>query len=142
MATAYPTSTCPSCGAPRFPGAQFCRYCGSALPSPTAPPLPLAGPAPADTFQLVDTVTLQRRTLGYLGVWIGVGLVVFGILLLVGAVIAHQGTASFNQACSQNPECQPAPDPSPAIAAAGVLLLLIGIGVAAFAAYNASGARR
>ncbi|HLY77410.1 MAG TPA: hypothetical protein VKT21_05955, partial [Thermoplasmata archaeon] len=103
-------------------------------------PLPVEDPPPQDAFQLVTaqrtgagtTINVGRGAAGLFFVYIGVPLLLIGILLLVVAGLVAQGAASFNQACSTNPLCTPAPDPCGGFAAGGVLILLIGIGVVAY----------
>ena len=65
---------------------------------------------------------------------LGVVLILIGIGLLAAAAAAHQAVANFNQACSQNPICQPQADPSGAMTAGGVVLLLLGSVLAIYGA--------
>ncbi len=130
---------CPFCGTTNPPGFNFCAQCHHALPG-AASASPAAPPPPQDAFQLVTaqrtgagtTINVGRGAAGLFFVYIGLPLLLIGIMLLVVAGLVAQGAASFNQACSTNPLCTPAPDPSGGFAAGGVLILLIGIGLVAY----------
>ena len=139
MSVATPDRFCPYCGATNPPGYNFCQQCHRALPG-TDPPSPGPPSTPPDSFQLVTaqrsgsstTISVGRGAAGLLFMYIGIPLILVGIFLLIGASVAAQGAATFNQACSMNSLCTPAPDPSGALAAGGVLVLLIGILLAAY----------
>jgi hypothetical protein len=140
--SAETTSFCPYCGALNPPGYNFCGQCHQALPgrggtTGTPPPPP---PPPSDSFQLASvqrsgsttTFNVGRNVVGLICLYLGIIAALAGIGFLVAAEVAHQGTVSFNQACSMNPACTPAPDPSGAFAAAGVVVLIIGVVLALY----------
>jgi len=117
---------CPRCGAPNPPTFNVCQYCGGPLglvkgraEIPRAPP--------EDSFRLVTSSDLTHPVSGTLLLVLGILFVVIGIGLLALAAGVHQSVQSFNQACSQNPLCQPQSDPSGGITAGGVVLIIIGI---------------
>ncbi len=123
--------TCPHCGAPFSFGAPRCEYCGAALPTPSPnAPMVTGPPGSPDTFRLAPTTTSRGRGPAF---GLGIGLIVFAVLLFVGAAVAQAGTQSFNQACAQNPLCTPAPDPAGGIAAGGAVVLVIGLVLLAYA---------
>lgn len=121
-----PPLRCASCGAGNPVGTLTCQYCGSALP----PPAPIFSPPslPSEnSFELVSprSSVLSGNSQPLLA--LGILLIFFGIILLIGAAVVGQGVAQFNQACSQNPLCTPEPDPSGGLAAVGLVLVLIAV---------------
>ena len=125
---------CPYCGSSNSSDFNFCANCHRQLPpasagDPTPSMAPTYLPSPtARPFLAAGTFDVGPRAGGLVFVYIGLPLLIFGILALVGASLASSGTASYNQQCSKIPQCTPQADPSGTFAAAGVLLLLLGIG--------------
>jgi hypothetical protein len=141
MSAEINTGFCPYCGALNPAGYNFCAQCHQALPghgNATGPPPP--PPPPPDSFQLASvqrsgsttTFNVGRSVVGVICLYLGIISVLGGIGFFVAAGIAHQGTVTFNQACSMNPMCTPAPDPSGGLAAAGAVVLIIGIVLAVY----------
>ena len=116
---------CPHCGAPNPTGATTCQYCNGAL-STAVPPTWSIGSPPPDNYRLV-TPSPSVSPLAVVLIVVGIVLVLTGIALLATAAAVHQSVSSFNQACAQNPLCQPQPDPSGGMAAGGVVLLVVAV---------------
>ena len=64
---------------------------------------------------------------GLILLYYGIPLILAGIGAFFAAYFEAQSVAAFNNACSMNPICTPAPDFSGAIAVLGVVLLIIGL---------------
>lgn len=117
---------CPHCGATNPPRAAVCEYCGGGL-SPIVLPASTGGAPAEDSFRLVTAPGQSPSGIGTALLIVGILVLLIGIGLLFAAAAAHQGVVSFNEACSQNPSCQPESDPSGAITAVGVVLILLGL---------------
>jgi hypothetical protein len=134
---------CPYCGTSNPPSFNFFEKCHRPLPgthveddleAPT-PPLDLSSVDSPRRIDRSTTINVGRGTAGLVFVYIGIPLVVMGILLLAIASVTAGAAASFNQTCSTNPTCQaqPAPaNPSDAFAGAGALVLILGILLAGY----------
>lgn len=83
------------------------------------------GAPPPDNYRLV-THSPSASPAAVALIVVGIVMVLIGIALLATAAAVHQSVTSFNQACAQNPLCQPQPDPSGGMATGGILLLVLG----------------
>lgn len=115
---------CPHCGAPNPAGATTCQYCNGALFTVVPRTWPVGAPPP-DHYRLV-THSPSTSPAAVALIVVGIVMVLIGIALLATAAAVHQSVTSFNQACAQNPLCQPQPDPSGGMATGGVILLVLG----------------
>lgn len=102
---------------------------GASPPPPSGPPT-VPGPFAAGSGWTA-TVDIGRGTASLLLLWIGVAVLVVGLMMVVGAAIEHQGVTDFNNACSKNPVCTPSSDPSGAFLLGGGILLVLGVVIAA-----------
>jgi hypothetical protein len=117
---------CPRCGATNPVTSNVCQYCGGPL-APTNVRTETPYVRTEDSFRLVTSSDVSHPISGTLLLVLGILFVVIGIGLLALAAGVHQSVESFNQACSQNPLCQPQSDPSGGLTAGGVVLMIIGI---------------
>jgi len=126
-------ANCPHCGAPNPVTAELCKYCGGRIAA-LRPEAPLIGPPQRDDFQLV-TSEEPSSPIGIVLLIFGILLIIVGIVLLAMAPSVHQSVQSFNNACSQNPNCQPQSDPSGGMTGGGAAAIVVGIILAAVGAY-------
>ena len=126
---------CARCGGPNPPGARVCQWCQASLPAPVES---VPGPGGYRSLELPSGsrgpgLGSLPTTSPWLYLRVAIPLIIFGVIALGASAAIHQGVVTYNQGCSQIPDCVPQSDPSGGVAALGIILLVIGIALLAYA---------